>query len=183
MQQVEHEHVRDQVNRCGGVAQAGNQLAQLRIGAEGECDVHLVDPAFPSVLDQLMQVAQHRQATSFAILIHLLRMRIVEAQQIEAHPRRQRNGAGQTLAHLAGADNRDPTRIEAMPTQRVQRQADQQPIAAQHRKNQCEPAQLSVIGQLHPVDQQVVQRLQRDEGHGPVTEDFGQLAQNALATP
>ncbi|KPX28889.1 hypothetical protein ALO70_200123 [Pseudomonas amygdali pv. eriobotryae] len=157
MQQVEHEHVGNQVHRGGGVAQAGNQLAQLRLGAEREGDVHLVYPACAGIFDQLVQITQHWQTTFFSLQIHLLRVRVVKPQQVQSHPRREGDRAGQSLADLTGPDNCHPARIEAVPTQSVQGQADQQSIAAQHRKRQGEPAHLAVIGQLRLVEQQAVQ--------------------------
>ncbi len=183
MQQVEHEHIRNQIDRCGGVAQAGNQLAQLRFGAESEGDVHLIDPASAGIFDQLLQVTQYGRAALVCLQIHLLRMRVVKAEQDQAHPGRLGDGPGQPLADLPGADDGHPTRVEATPTQGVQGQTNQQPVAAQHGEGQREPAHLAVIGQLRLVEQQAVQRQQGDEGHRPVTEDLGQLAQDALAAP
>ncbi len=183
MQQVEHEHIRNQIYRGGGVAQAADQLAQLRFGAEGEGDVHLVDPACAGIFDQLLQVTQYWRAALVCLQIHLLRVRVVKTEQDQAHPGRKGDGPGQPLADLAGADDGHPARVEATPTQRVQGQTDQQPVAAEHGECQREPAHLAVIGQLRLAEQQAVQRQQGDEGHRPVTEDLGQLAQDALATP
>ncbi len=155
----------------------------MRFGAEGEGDVDLVDPASAGIFDQLLQVTQYGRAALVCLQIHLLRMRVIKAQQDQTHPGRQGDGPGQPLADLAGADDGHPAGIEATPTQRVQGQTNQQPVAAQHRECQREPAHLAVIGQLRLSEQQAVQRQQGDEGHRPITEHLGQLAQDALATP
>nr|GFD55250.1 hypothetical protein [Tanacetum cinerariifolium] len=62
VQQVEHEHVRNQVHRHRGVAQAANQFENGRLMAHRQGDVDLVQAPGTGIDHQAGETADHRHA-------------------------------------------------------------------------------------------------------------------------
>src|SRR5690606_1035984 len=88
VQEVDDEDVGDQVDRGGAVAELVEQPFDAFFGAHGQGNVDLVDIPGADVVNQRLVITAHRHEALDLLQIDRVAGRVVvEAQQVQTHPR------------------------------------------------------------------------------------------------
>ena len=184
MQQVDDEHIRDQVDRCSAVAELVEQPFDALFRAHRQGDVHLVDITGSRALDQCLMIAAHGyKALNLVQVDRIAGLIVIESDQIETHPWIADDIGGKPPPQRACAHDGDGAGVVTVGTQGTHHLAQSDTVATEDKQACSEPAESVTVGEQVVMQQEVIGDEHADKGCAPITRYAPVLSKGVLTPP